>query len=75
MKAQSKERELELTYLVTIKTFGKQAESRHRIGHRLSRICGMEFIASEVTNDTGKRRYEYDPKASAGVTPEEPFGE
>lgn len=72
---QSSEQELELTYLVTVKTYGKTAESRHRIGHRLARICSMEFVSSEVTNESGKRKYPWDPKASAGVTPAEPFGE
>lgn len=75
MKHQDPEHELELTYLVTVKTYGKTAESRHRVGHRLARICGLEFQSSEVTNESGKRKYPWDPKASAGVTPEEPYGE
>ena len=75
MKQQSKERELELTYLVTIKTYGKQAETRHRIGHHLAKMCGMEFRESEVTSDTGKRKYVWDPKAPAGTTPPEPYAE
>ena len=42
------ERELELTYVVTIRSYGHPAKQRRQCGKILARLCGLNFQHAEV---------------------------
>jgi|ERR1039458_3728265 hypothetical protein len=63
------EREIELEYIVKVKTFGRRRKVRADIGRSLAKAVRLK-LGPKTEVSSGKRIYKWDPDAHAGGTPE-----
>jgi hypothetical protein len=63
-------RELELEYVVKVRTFGKSRKIRAQIGNSLAKAVRLK-LGPKTEVSSGKRIYKWDPNAHAGGTPED----
>lgn len=59
------DQDVELTYTVTVRTLGNPEQSRERVGHRLAKLCGLNFTNFRV-EDEGYR-YDWSPEDHGGI--------